>query len=74
MTTLHTRAFDAEAFAARLRQAQEDRGATVRAIAEAAGVGGATVHRALRGWPDLSHENYLRLAHWLDAQQERTAA
>lgn len=72
--SLHERAFDAEAFARRLREAQEARDLTVRAIAVEAGCGAATVQRALRGWPDLSHENYLRLTHWLDAHQERTAA
>ena len=69
-------AFDAAAFGGRLQAAAEARGLGVRDIARATSCSPATVSRALRGWPDLSHENYLRLAQWLDAQaaDERTAA
>ena len=68
--------FDAGGFGARLQAAADARGLGVREIARATSCSPATVSRALRGWPDLSHENYLRLAHWLDAdgEHERTAA
>lgn len=62
--------FDARALARRLGAAIDARpGLSARAAAAEAGVASPSLHRALRGWPDLSHENFLRLERWLAAQQ-----
>jgi hypothetical protein len=64
--------FDDLAFAKRLRPAVDAAGG-VRAVAAASGASPSTVSRACQGWPQLSHENYLRLTNWL-ATRERKAA
>ncbi|PZQ63383.1 MAG: hypothetical protein DI570_09325 [Phenylobacterium zucineum] len=65
--------FDATAFARRLSAAVDVAGGQ-RATARAAGVSAATVNRACKGWPDLSHENVLRLEAWMDGQHQEQAA
>lgn len=65
--------FNAADFARRLKIQLGDRPA--RQVALAAGVSPATMSRVLSGWPELSHENWLRLERWMQLdQQERTAA
>lgn len=65
--------FDAWAFAARLKPAVAAAGGG-RALAREIDVSHVTISRACRGWPELSHENYLRLSAWLDGRNEEIAA
>jgi hypothetical protein len=66
------RLFDERAFAQRL-QAAIASFPSMRQAAAAADISHVTMSRAANGWPDLSHENYLRLASWL-GQFERASA
>lgn len=61
--------FDASAFAGRLMPVVQRVGG-VRPASRSSGVDAATLSRACRGWPTLSHENYLRLSAWMQTQQE----
>jgi hypothetical protein len=65
--------FDAYAFARRLKPAVQTAGGA-RALEPLVEVSHVTISRACRGWAELSHENYLRLSAWLDAQREEIAA
>lgn len=56
--------FDDRAFAEALRPAVTRFG--VREVARLADVSPSTVSRAAQGWPQLSHENFLRLSTWLE--------
>lgn len=64
--------FDAGALAAEILQA-ETRFSSMRAAARDAQVDSATFSRARRGWPTLSHENWLRLRAWLDSRKDQAA-
>lgn len=67
--------FDGTAFARRLQSAVAARDISGNAAAREARVDRATFSRAMNGAAAISHEHYLRLRLWLDAQQgERTAA
>lgn len=61
--------FDDRAFAEALRPAVDAAGG-VREVARQASVSPATVSRAAQGWPQLSHENYLRLSAWLEGRRD----
>ena len=61
---LRSRLFDERAFALRL-QARIATFPSMRQAAADADISHVTMSRAANGWPDLSHENYLRLAAWL---------
>lgn len=65
--------FDCLALAAEIHAASA-RFASMRQAAAAAGVDPATFSRARRGWPTLSHENWLRLRAWLDSLHQEQAA
>jgi hypothetical protein len=58
--------FDSVAFARRLRAGVDRRGVADACCAEEAGVDRATFARATNASGALSHENWLRLAAWLD--------
>ncbi len=59
--------FDAAAFAKRLRARMDATGLGVRQAAAQAGVSPSAMSRAASGWPQLSHENVLRLEAWMQA-------
>jgi transposase-like protein len=65
--------FDDLAFSRSLRLAVERAGG-VREVARQAGVSPSTVSRAAQGWPQLSHENWLRLTAWLETPERKEAA
>jgi len=70
------RLFDHQALANDLAQAMADRPdlSGQRAVAAEAEVSTATITRALRGYPDLGHENALRLRAWIDKQGKKARA
>lgn len=59
--------FDSAAFARRLRALLAATGLGVRQAAAQAGVSPSAMSRAASGWPQLSHENVLRLEAWMQA-------
>lgn len=65
--------FDDRAFALRLRGAVEAVGG-VREVARRSRASPSTVSRAAQGWPQLSHENWLRLTAWLATHERKEAA
>lgn len=68
------RLFDADDFADRLSRALAARKLTLRAAADETGVSYPTLSRVQAGWPDLSHENFLKLDHWLAEQEQAVTA
>lgn len=69
------RLFDSVAFGRELRQRVDDLlPATWNDHCADAGVSKATLCRAMRGDPNLSHESYLRLKSWLDRTKKRAKA
>lgn len=63
--------FDAYDFAGRL--SEKLAGRPLRTVAEEAGVSYVTLSRAAKGWPELSHENFLRLSEWLGDRVRQAA-
>lgn len=60
--------FDDRQFAKDLQPVVQELG--MREAARIAGVSPSTISRAAAGWPQLSHENYLRLTKLLAAREE----
>jgi hypothetical protein len=42
----------------------------LRAAAAEAGVSPTTLSRAANGWPELSHENFVRLETWMEGSDQ----
>jgi hypothetical protein len=59
------RLFDADAFALQFLGALTSRGVSLREASAQAGVSYSTLSRVQSGWPDLSHENFLKLSVWM---------
>jgi plasmid maintenance system antidote protein VapI len=71
---MNTPLYDAADFGRRLSERMAANRQSQRQAAQVIGVSYSTLSRAVNGWPDLSHENWLRLSAWLDAGQERKRA
>ncbi len=68
------RLFDAEAFAEAFQAALTSRGLSLREASALTGVSYPTLSRVKAGWPDLSHENYLKLTAWMAREAQMAAA